>query len=108
MSHYWNDDERDTTGMVSSMVPHVEVKERYVSVCDVLKELYNDQKEKQYMKIRQEPRRANVFAKPPPTPVVQSVEARDEEELEHENEQEQEAETNDPMLEAVYKKYWYS
>lgn len=105
MSHCWNDDERDTRGFVTSRSSQVEVREPYVSICDVLKEMHNDQKEKQYEKIRIQPRKPRAFARPPPPPVVQGIEVNYQDEEEDNEDQE----SNESIMEnEMYKKSWYS
>lgn len=107
MSPFWNDDERDTSGMVSSRASVSEAKEHYVSICDVVKEFYNDQKEKQYARVAPghlQERRKPLFAKPPPPPVSQTIDVFVNEEEENDVE-----EANETILEnEMYKKSWYS
>lgn len=111
MTHSWNDDERDTSGMVSSRSSMSDAKEQHVSICDAVRDFYRDQKERQYARVLPERRRPMVFAPPPPRPVraahsvLQAVDG-----FVHEEEDDNDVgETNETILEnEMYKKSWYS
>lgn len=107
MSRYWNDDERAPSGTMSARTSIIEVKEQYISISDVIKELYMEQKEKQYSSYSPVYKRTSVFAKSPPLPklnnVIEVVAQNNEED------EDPEQEINSSILEnQMYKKSWYS
>lgn len=105
ISMEWNDDERDTSARIMSRENACK-SHTPKGVCEILKELYDEQKESRFTWTREnydqevEKRRSKLIL---PKTVIQEAPKLQN------NQEEDEEEVNDDLMEkAIYRKCWYS